>query len=96
MSGSAADPLNIFNQPTAVAGSAANMSVVMTDPNQIAAAVAGQGTGDNSNATAMANLANQPIVNGLIRQPTSTRIWFPRWGRPFPACRRRTRRKMRQ
>ena len=36
----------------------------MTDPNQIAAAGSGQGTGDNSNAVAMANLANQSIVNG--------------------------------
>ena len=40
------------------------MSVVMTDPNQIAAAGAGQGTGDNTNAAAMASLANQTIVNG--------------------------------
>jgi flagellar hook-associated protein 1 FlgK len=61
--GTAANPLYIFNQPTAVAGSAAGMSVVMTDPNQIAAAGAGDGTGDNSNATAMAALANQSIVN---------------------------------
>ena len=64
VSGTAAKPLYIFNQPTVVAGSAANMSVVMTDPNQIAAAGLGQGTGDNSNATTMANLANQSIVNG--------------------------------
>jgi flagellar hook-associated protein 1 FlgK len=62
--GSATNPLNIFSQPTVVAGSAASMSVVMTDPNLIAAAGAGQGTGDNSNATAMSNLANQTIVNG--------------------------------
>ncbi len=48
--GTAASPLNIFSQPTTVAGSAAGMSVVMTDPNQIAAAGAGDGTGDNSNA----------------------------------------------
>jgi flagellar hook-associated protein 1 FlgK len=40
------------------------MSVVMTNPSQIAAAAAGQGTGDNSNTTAMANLANQNIVGG--------------------------------
>ena len=46
VSGTAA-PLNIFNEPTTVSGSAANMSVVMTDPNQIAAAGAGDGTGDN-------------------------------------------------
>jgi flagellar hook-associated protein 1 FlgK len=63
VSGTAADPLYIFNQPTVVAGSAASMSVTMTDPGQIAAAGLGKGTGDNSNATAMANLANQPIVN---------------------------------
>ena len=36
----------------------------MTDPNLVAAAASGQGTGDNSNATAIANLANQSIVNG--------------------------------
>jgi flagellar hook-associated protein 1 FlgK len=63
--GTAANPLYIFNEPAVVAGSAANMSVVMTDPNQIAAAALGQGTGDNTNATAMANLANQTIVIGL-------------------------------
>jgi len=61
--GTAANPLYIFNQPAAVAGSAANMSVIMTDPNQIAAAGLGLGTGDNSNASAMANLANQSIAN---------------------------------
>jgi flagellar hook-associated protein 1 FlgK len=65
VNGTAADPLNIFNQPTTVAGSAANMKVVMTDPNRIAAAGMGQDTGDNSNATALWNLANQSIVNGL-------------------------------
>ena len=64
MTGTVANPLNIFSQPTQVAGSAMAMSVVMTDPNQIAAAGVGQGTGDNSNATAMATLANQSIVNG--------------------------------
>jgi flagellar hook-associated protein 1 FlgK len=64
VTGTAAAPLDIFNEPAAVAGSAASMSVVMTDPNQIAAAGLGDGTGDNSNVTAMANLANQSIVNG--------------------------------
>ena len=64
VTGTAADPLDIFNQPAQVAGSAAAMSVVMTDPNQIAAASAGDGTGDNSNAVALAGLANQTIVNG--------------------------------
>jgi flagellar hook-associated protein 1 FlgK len=54
----------IFSAPAQVAGSAAAMSVVMVDPNHIAAAGAGLGTGDNSNATAMAALGNQTIVNG--------------------------------
>jgi flagellar hook-associated protein 1 FlgK len=40
------------------------MSVMMTDPGQIAAAAAGMGTGDNTNATAMASLANKTIVGG--------------------------------
>jgi flagellar hook-associated protein 1 FlgK len=62
VTGTSADPLNIFSQPTTVAGSATQMSVVMTDPNQIAAAGLGQGTGDNSNAVAMANLANEPLM----------------------------------
>lgn len=55
---------DIFSAPIQVTGSAASMSVVMTDPNHIAAASLGQGTGDNSNAVAMANLASQLIVNG--------------------------------
>ncbi len=53
---------DIFNEPTQVAGSAAAMSVVMTDPDQIAAAGAGDGTGDDSNAVAMANLANSALI----------------------------------
>jgi len=64
VTGTAANPLNLFSQPATVAGSAISMSVVMTDPNQIAAAAAGAGTGDNTNATTMANLANQTIVGG--------------------------------
>jgi flagellar hook-associated protein 1 len=62
--GTAANPLNIFNAPTQVAGSAAAMSVVMTNPNEIATASAGNGTADNSNAIAMADLASQQIVSG--------------------------------
>lgn len=64
VTGTAASPLYIFNQPAQVAGSAAAMTVVMTDPSQIAAAGAGAGTGDNSNAIAMANLASQQVVSG--------------------------------
>jgi flagellar hook-associated protein 1 FlgK len=55
---------NLFLAPTQVAGSALNMSVVLTDPNHIAAASLGAGTGDNTNAAAMANIANQTVVNG--------------------------------
>jgi flagellar hook-associated protein 1 len=55
---------NIFNDPTQVAGSAAAMTVVMTDPNGIAAAGSGAGTGDNSNAVALAKLATTATVNG--------------------------------
>ena len=55
---------NIFNAATQVAGSAGSLAVVLTEPNKIAAAGLGDGTGDNSNATAAASLANQSIVNG--------------------------------
>jgi flagellar hook-associated protein 1 len=55
---------NIFNAPAQVAGSAQAMTVVLTDPNKIAAAGLGQGTGDNSNAVTAANLATQTIVSG--------------------------------
>lgn len=55
---------DIFKQPSVVTGSAASMSVVMTDPDHIAVAGAGAATGDNSNAMAMANLSGQGIING--------------------------------
>ncbi|MGC9291476.1 MAG: flagellar hook-associated protein FlgK [Acidobacteriaceae bacterium] len=54
----------LFNIPTTVAGSAAGISVAITDPSQIASAGAGLGPGDNSNAVAMAKLQSQPIVGG--------------------------------
>jgi flagellar hook-associated protein 1 len=54
----------IFLEPAQVAGSALAMSVVMTDPNHIAAAALAGGSGDNTNAVAMAGVANQTIVNG--------------------------------
>jgi len=62
--GTTSAPINIFSQPSSVTGAAASMSVVMTDPNQIAAAAKGAGVGNNTNATAMAALQNQGIVNG--------------------------------
>lgn len=52
----------IFVQPQQVSGAAEMMSVAMTDPSQIAAAAAGEASGDNSNATAMANLGNRAII----------------------------------
>jgi flagellar hook-associated protein 1 FlgK len=55
---------DIFLEPTQVAGSAAAMSVVMTNPDNIAAAGLGAGTGDNTNAVALANLGNQTIAGG--------------------------------
>jgi len=64
VTGTLANPLYIFKEPAQVAGSAAAMSVIMTDPSQVAAAGAGNGTGDNSNALTMAGLANGLIVNG--------------------------------
>ncbi|HEX4320561.1 MAG TPA: flagellar basal body rod C-terminal domain-containing protein [Acidobacteriaceae bacterium] len=56
---------DIFNAPTQVAGSATALQVVLTDPDKIAAASLGLGTGDGGNATAAASLATQGIVNGL-------------------------------
>ncbi len=56
---------NIFSAPTVVPGSAAAFAVTLTDPNKIAAAGLGLGSGDDSNAVAAANLATQKIVGGL-------------------------------
>lgn len=54
---------NIFQPPLAVAGSALNMALAISDPNLIAAS--GDGTpGNNSNATALANLQNRAVVSG--------------------------------
>ena len=68
---------DIFAPPAQVAGSAANMSVAMTDPNGIAAAAAGAGagSGDNSNVVALANMGNQgapPVLVGYTVPGTST------------------------
>ncbi|MGB9145340.1 MAG: flagellar hook-associated protein FlgK [Acidobacteriaceae bacterium] len=46
------------------AGSAAGISVIVTDPAGIAAAAAGEGSSDNTNIVAMANLQNQAIAGG--------------------------------
>lgn len=66
--GTGANPANpsldIFRPTAAVAGSASAMSVVMRDPADIAAAGPTSGTGDNSNAVAMARLGENGIVGG--------------------------------
>jgi flagellar hook-associated protein 1 FlgK len=59
----------IFGLPSAATaavpdGSAAGISVIMTDPSEIAAAATGNGSADNTNVTAMANLGSGDIVNG--------------------------------
>lgn len=64
VTGTGTTALYIFDEPTEVAGSAATMAVVMTDANQIAAAGFGDGTGDNSNAVAMAELSSSTVVDG--------------------------------
>jgi len=50
--------------PGSNAGAAENMAMAITDPTLIAAAASGGGQGDNSNALALANIQNNPIVNG--------------------------------
>ncbi len=54
----------LFNITSSANGAAAGISVAITDPSQIAAAGAGEGSADGSNAESMANLANQSIVGG--------------------------------
>jgi flagellar hook-associated protein 1 FlgK len=73
VTGTQDNPLYIFKEPATVAGSAANMSVVMTNPNQIAAAGLGDGTGDNSNATAMWNLSK--TTSATINNQTPTNFY---------------------
>jgi len=60
-----ADFFNPFTPatPGSNSGAAVTMSVALTDPSQIAASSDGT-QGDNSNATLMADLQNQPIVSG--------------------------------
>ena len=56
---------NLFSQLATVPGSALSMTVIMTDPAQIAAAASGQGSGDSANSAALAALATKSIANGL-------------------------------
>jgi flagellar hook-associated protein 1 FlgK len=55
---------NIFAIPGTAAGSAAAISVVMTDPAHIAAAASGAGPGDASNAAVMAALGSSATIAG--------------------------------
>jgi flagellar hook-associated protein 1 len=61
--GTASDPNYIFNEPTEVAGSAANMSVVITDQDKIAAASSSEGTSGSSNAAAMYELSKKSLIS---------------------------------
>lgn len=62
LSGNPGQP--IFNIPASVAGSAAGISVALTNPSQIAASTTGNGPGDNGNLQAMINLENSNIAGG--------------------------------
>ncbi len=55
---------DIFQLPSTLAGAAGQMSVDLTDPAGIAAAAAGQGAGDGSNAGMMADLASANLASG--------------------------------
>ena len=54
----------VFNLPATATGAASQISVNLTDPSQIAAAVSGAGSSDDTNLLAMANLQNQTIIGG--------------------------------
>jgi flagellar hook-associated protein 1 FlgK len=54
----------IFSLPSTVAGSAAGISVTVSDPGAIAAAGASEGTGGTSNVIALSNLATASIAGG--------------------------------
>jgi flagellar hook-associated protein 1 len=50
--------------PGSVAGAAGTITVALTNPDEIAASSSKSNPGDNANATALANLQNEPIVSG--------------------------------
>ena len=54
---------NFFVPPASAATAALNLSVAISDPTKIAASADGT-SGNNANATALANLQNQSIVSG--------------------------------
>jgi flagellar hook-associated protein 1 len=65
ITGNGTVPLYIFYQPVQVAGSAASMRVIATNPDKIAAAAFGQGTGGNGNALKLAQLSGGPLQKQL-------------------------------
>lgn len=54
---------NFFTPPASLSTAALNLNVAITDPNKIAASADGT-PGNNANATAIADLAGEPIVAG--------------------------------
>ena len=50
--------------PGSTSGAAGTMTVALTNPDQIAASSSESNPGDNTNATALADLQNEPIVSG--------------------------------
>ncbi len=54
----------LFSLPSSATGAAGLIQVTTTDPNAIAAAATGEGSAGNTNASALANLANENIVGG--------------------------------
>jgi flagellar hook-associated protein 1 FlgK len=54
----------LFNIPATAPGSAAGISIAITNASQIAAASAGGGASDGTNAESIANLESQDIVSG--------------------------------
>jgi flagellar hook-associated protein 1 FlgK len=55
---------SLFNLGSSAPGSAANISVSLTDPNGIAASASGAGSLDGSNASAVAAIGSKAIVSG--------------------------------
>ena len=63
--GNGTAPRYIFNEPAQLAGSAAKMSVIMTNPDQVAAAGFGQGAGSVDNAVNLAGALNESLLKPL-------------------------------
>lgn len=57
--------VNIFNLSATSTGAAAQISVNITNPAQVAAAAIGNGSSDDTNLLAMSNLQSQGIIGGV-------------------------------